>query len=86
MTLKGPYETNITVYVTDGEREGEIEISLSMGTPPTQNDIDGCMKKAESAATTNGMRLMNKSEFFHAMLRKRTGSNERFAVPGGETW
>lgn len=86
MKLKGPYETNITVHITDGEREGKIDISLSMGEPPTQKMIDGCIAKAKEVAEENGMRLMNKSEFFHTMLRERTSSNARVAVPGGDEW
>lgn len=86
MKLKGPYETNITVHITDGEREGKIDISLSMGEPPSQKMIDECIIKAREAAEENGMRLMNKSEFFHAMMRERTGSNQRFAIPGGDEW
>lgn len=86
MNLKGPYETNITVHITDGEREGKIDISLSMGTPPTQEEIDACIERAKETAEENGMRLMNKSEFFHTMMRERTGSDQRFAIPGGNEW
>lgn len=84
--LKGPYETEIVVYITDGEREGKISVGLSMSEPPTQANIDSGLKTAEDAAKKAGFRLMNKREFFHAMMRERTGSNERFGVPGGDEW
>lgn len=84
--LKGPYTTEIIVYITDGEREGKININLSMAEPPTQEDIDACLKKAEDAGKRVSLRLMNKREFFNAMMRERTGSHERFAVPGGDEW
>lgn len=86
MKLKGPYETTISVHVTDGERAGTIDINLSLGEPPTQEHIDECIAKAKETAEENGMRLMNKEEFFHAILRAKTGSRERFAVPGGDEW
>lgn len=86
MNLKGPYETNITVHITDGEREGKIDISLSMGEPPTQKMIDECLARAKETAEENGLRLMNKSEFFHVMMRERTGDTTRFAIPGGDEW
>lgn len=84
--LKGPYETNVTIHVTDGNRDGKIEISLTMGELPTQKDIDACIQKATEAAEENGMRLMNKTEFINVMIRERTGSHQRIAAPGGSEW
>lgn len=86
MKLKGPYETDIIVHVTGKGNSGEIKISLSMGTPPTQKEIDACIAKATEAAEENGMRLMNKEEFFNAMMEKRAGLSQRVAIPGGKDW
>lgn len=86
MKLKGPYKTTISIHVTDGKSAGTVDIALSTGEPPTQQHIDECIEKAKEVAEEAGMRLMNKGEFFHAILRERTGSRERFAVPGGDEW
>lgn len=85
--LKGPYEVSVIVHVTDGdETNGAVTISCTMGHPPTEKDIDDCVKKAEKAVSDQGFRLMNKSEFFNQMMRERLGATENFACPGGTKW
>lgn len=86
LKLKGPYETDILVSITDGKREGKITISLSLGEPPTQELIAECLASAKMTAEESGYRLMNKMEFFNAMMRERLGTTERFACPGSEEW
>lgn len=84
--LKGPYETEITVHITDGTNEGKITIGLSLATPPTQKDIDEALAQAKATAEENDFRLMKKMEFFNVMMRERLGAKERFACPGGDEW
>jgi len=86
LKLKGPYETEITVHITDGNNEGKITVGLSLATLPTQEDIDEALAKAKATAEDNGFRLMSKSEFFNTMMRERLGATERFSCPGGDEW
>lgn len=86
LKLEGPYETSIAVHITDGEREGKITINLTLGTPPTRQEIAECVAKAKETAEENGFRLMSKMEFFNAMMRERLGATENFACPGGTEW
>ena len=85
--LCGPYEMKMTVHATDGgDQVAEIDISLGCGTPPTQEDIDQALKKAEGALADSNFRLMYKTEFFNAMMRARLGATDRYALPGSEDW
>lgn len=84
--LKGPYETEIIVHVTDGEHTGKITLGLTLSEPPTQAHIYECLAKAKTTAEANGLRLMNKKEFFNSILRERTGATETYAIPGGNEW
>lgn len=84
--LKGPYETDVRVHITDGEREGQITISLSLGEEPTLEQINECVEKAKATAAEAGFRLMTKPEFFNVMMRERLGATENFACPGNEEW
>ena len=85
--LCGPYEITMKVHATDGnDQVATVEVSLGCGTPPTQADIDEGVKRAADALADSGFRLMNKIEFFNAMMRERLGATERYAVPGGEEW
>lgn len=84
--LKGPYETEIAVHITNGTDNGKIGVGLSMGHPPSQQDIDEAVEKAKETAEAAGFRLMNKHEFFNQMMRERLGATETFAAPGGREW
>lgn len=84
--LHGPYETEIRVHITDGTNEGQITINLTMGNPPTKEEINECLSKAKETAEEAGFRLMTKPEFFNTMMRDRLGATERFACPGGDDW
>lgn len=86
MKLLGPYRTTIEVHVTNEVTHGKITIDLTLGNVPTQADIDEALKKAYEYAGDNGMRPMNKEEFFNFVLQEKTGLNEKFAVPGGREW
>jgi hypothetical protein len=84
--LNGPYEIDIIAHITNGEVAGEVTMSLSMGEPPTQSKIDECLERANGMVEEQGFRLMNKSEFFNAMMQKRLDVKGRFACPGTEEW
>lgn len=86
MKLKGPYETELIVHVTDGEVAGKITVSLSMGEPPTQDEITKCLTRAKTIAEENRLRLMTKPEFFNVMMHERFGANEQFACPNNREW
>lgn len=85
--LKGPYEIEMHVHVTDGARTfGKISVNLKLADVPTQEDIDECLAMAKEKAEESGFRLMNKMEFFNLMMRERLGAREDFACPGSEDW
>lgn len=86
MKLKGPYTTVMQVCITNGERTGKVTIDLPYGYPPTEEEINACVKQAEDTVKEQGFRLMTKVEFFNEVLRERTGTTEKFAVPGGNEW
>jgi coenzyme F420-reducing hydrogenase gamma subunit len=86
MKLKGPYTILLEVRVTDGERTGKVTIDLPFGCPPTEEEINACVKQAEDTVKEQGFRLMTKTEFFNTVFQERTGATEKFAVPGGNEW
>jgi len=87
MKLKGPYEIEAIVYVTDGKGQvGKINVSIAKGELPTQEDLDEGMDMALKALKGQGFRLMDKSEFFNQLMHEKFGTVETFATPGGNTW
>lgn len=86
MKLKGPYTITIQVRITDGENTGKVTIDMPIGRPPTEEEINACVKEAEESVKDQGFRLMDKVEFFNAVFQERTGTTEFFAIPGGNEW
>lgn len=84
--LKGPYETELRVHVTNGKKNGCATVNLTCGEPPTKEQVKECLLVAEESVKESGYRLMNKREFFNAMTRERLGINETFACPGNDEW
>jgi hypothetical protein len=89
LELKGPFELKLKVHLTDGEREATADYSLPASKFPTEEAIRVALTEAETKAKEQvgpEWRLMNKREFFDVLTHKLTGSNEQFALPGGDGW
>lgn len=87
MKLQAPIKIAIIVCITnDDGMTGEVTVGLGNGVCPTAEDIKKAIKQAEEAASSNGYRLMNKQEFVNQLISEKTGSEEHFAVPGGDEW
>lgn len=83
--LYGPYETSIVIHFTDDEQVASVTVTLSMGHPPSQADIDEAISEAQKEVP-EGFRLLDKSEFFNLMMHQRLGATETFACPGNREW
>jgi hypothetical protein len=85
--LKGPYEVDIKVHVTnDDGTDGVVTIGASMAEPPDEENIKRALTEAEKTVSAQGFRLMNKKEFFNKMMQERLGAEGPWACPGGNEW
>ena len=87
--LKAPIEIEIQISVInidDPSQLGTVTYGLRNGEFPTKEDMQAALKKFENEEMPEGFRLMTKREFFDKLIREKTGSRERFALPGGDDW
>lgn len=87
--MYGPYEIDLRIHVTDGEQEGIVTYSMPLAETASYEAIQKALKTAEKATQDSAgkkFRLATKREFFDKLMREKTGSNERFAMPGKQDW
>lgn len=87
--LNGPFDVELKILVTDGEQVAQATYSMPSGMFPTVDGIKAAMGEVESQVKKtigHGFRLCTKREFFDNLIRERTGSPERFAMPGSDEW
>lgn len=75
----GPFEVELTVYITDGEQTAKVAYGLPRGTWPTTGSIKAAMNKAlqevKKQVPGKPWRLSTKREFFDEFA-------PGFAMPG----
>lgn len=89
MKLCGPFELELKVHMTDGDREAAVVCSMPMGQFPTEEVIRDLIAKSDAETKKQAgddFRLMSKREFFDMIMRERTGTDMQFALPGGDEW
>ena len=85
--MKAPIRCELKVcFINDAGEIGEASVSLGNGNCPTPEDIREALIKVEDAVDGKGYRLMGKKEFIHHLIEEKTGSTERYAIPGGNKW
>lgn len=88
MKMQGPVdvELHVAVISDDGKQEGVATIGVGSGRFPTEQDLRDRVAKFETEEMPEGFRLMTKREYFDYLVKERTGSSERLAMPGGPDW
>lgn len=83
MEMNAPITLELQVWAINTETKGAAIITMSMprGRFPTPDSIKGLLAHAE-ANLPEGYALMNKSQFFNALLADEYGAAENFATPG----
>jgi hypothetical protein len=65
----GPFQVELKVHITDGERNGVANYELPKGTFPTSDDIRKALTEVETQIKSMGdFRLMNRAEFIRDVL------------------
>ena len=83
----GPYEIEVKVHFTDGERVGSASWTGPMGRPMTHEELAHALVETEATVKDElgeDFRLCTKREFFDIMMQERLGTDEKIALPGGE--
>lgn len=84
-TLKGPYEIDAIVHLTDGKQTAKVTIALCTGSLPTEDEVNQVVAGlVDRTPALDGFRLMTKREFFDQWCLDNYG--QKFAMPGGEDW
>ena len=89
LELKGPFEISVKVHLTDGAQEATANYSMPVAKFPTEAEVRKALSEAEAKAKESvgpDWRLMNKREFFDVLMNNLTGTDEQFALPGGDDW
>ncbi len=60
---EGPFEIEMKVGITDGERTGTITFGLGHGKTPSPEEIQAGLIDCAKAAAAQGFRLMDRREF-----------------------
>lgn len=80
--MNGPFEVELKVRLTDGDREAVVSYSMPAGAWPTKPAVQEAMGKAlKSARKQLGTkwRLATRPEFQNLVLAERTGQYIEFA-------
>ena len=87
--MHGPFETTITVWVTDGNNSAKVSWGKNgtmVGTEGYQEAINDALKAVRESQGER-WRLMTKREFFDDVVSEKLGgAGMRFALPGGREW
>ena len=84
MEMNAPITLEMKVYATNDEGTTAIlTINLPRGRWLTPEQIKGFVKQAEDHLP-DGYTLMNKRDFFNALLQEMHPGSDRFAVPGSQ--
>lgn len=83
MEMNAPITFEMSVYAVEEETGNQAiaNMSLPRGQYPTPETIRALIKQAEQSFP-DGYVLMNKGEFFNAIISEEYGSNTKFATPG----
>lgn len=74
--MYGPFEIELKVHVTDGDRSATVGYSLPVGKLATKDHVDAALKAAlEGAQAEVGpeWRMKTRNEFENAILSERYG-------------
>lgn len=87
--LHGPIDVVLRVHVTNGKQGAAVTFDMARGTLPTVKTMQDAIQKALEGAQKqlgDDWRLLTKREMFDTIVTDKTGSNERFAMPGKKDW
>lgn len=83
MEMNAPITLELKVYAVEEATGTTAIVTMSMprGRYPTLDAIKSSIKQAEGELP-DGYALMNKADFFNALLQEEHGATERYAMPG----
>lgn len=88
-TMYGPYEMEMNLHFTDGERVASARVSCGHGNIPTASDMREIIANAVRQLKEEmgeEWRLASKREYFDAVVAEITGVNMSFAMPGPDNF
>ena len=91
LAVHAPIELQMNILIINdstGQR-GKANLTLGWLTYKSQKQMALTLKKFEENELQNmapNFRLMTKEEAFNYAMYEKTGSNESFAIPGGQYW
>jgi hypothetical protein len=74
----------MTVYFTDGEKIGKMNIDLQFGEYPTKEKCLEWVEKSKPTADEMGLKLCSPHEFGREVILEKTG--QHLAIPGPDVW
>lgn len=89
MKMHGPFEIDLKVHITDGKQVGVLTWQMPAAKIPSRQDVKDALTTVEeglSESVGDGWRLCSKREYFDNLMFEKTGSTQRFALPGGDDW
>ncbi len=88
MELYGPVEIEIKIFIISdiAGNAGVVTIGMGKGSYPSEQRLRERVSKFEAEEMPEGFRLMTKREYFDVMMAEATGSNDKYALPGGSEW
>lgn len=89
--LQVPVEFSGKIMLVHGDGEvAEITYGFPMGVIPTKKEVEKAiaeaLEQAKEAMPERNFRLPSKREYFDYIMVEKTGTSQRFAMPGSETW
>ena len=82
--LHGPFDFDLKVYLTDGENIAVATLG-SHSQYPDKKEVRRLVLGAVEQMP-EGWRLCTKEEYWDALMAEKTGTDTRFAPPGGDDW
>ena len=88
LTMHGPVilEAKVAIINEETGDTGTATIELPTGRFPTTEDMQEVIDKVAKEVEPASFRLMTRKEFMKQLIREKTGSDEKFAVPGPNAW
>lgn len=84
--IEGPFEVELKVSITDGERTGTVTYGMSKAETPTSTDIQNALEACARDAAKQGFRLMDRAEFLSEMVGARVVIPGPKVFPGTAKW
>lgn len=87
--LNAPISMSMKVAVTDGNQIAQATYDFPQGKIQSKNEIDAAVinvVKMVQDQLGQGWSTCTKQEFFDLLMEEKTGTDQKFAMPGKDDW